>query len=92
MGRPAREKRLERITILLSDHASGFKPTIYYRADNASSWTSAGVWDDSQRMSIGSLGVDFYTLQLKILLDDDTGSNEDVRLEALSVLYSVGDI
>ena len=29
---------------------------------------------------------------LQILLDDDTGNNEDIRLEAISVIYSVGDI
>jgi hypothetical protein len=92
MGRPGKEKRLERLTVLVDDHASGFKPTIKYRTDDATSWTTAVAGNNSRRVSVGSLGVNFYTLQLQILLDDDTGSNEDIRLEALSVIYSIGDV
>lgn len=92
MGRPGREKRLERITVLLDDHAASFKPTIYYRVNDATTWTSAVAGSNSRRVSVGSLGVDFYTLQVKVLLDDDTGNNEDIRLEGISVLYSVGDV
>ena len=92
MGRPGRQKRLERITVLLSGAASNFKPTIKYRVDDTTSWTTATTGNNSRRVSVGGLGVDFYTLQVQVLLDDDTGNDEDIRIEAISVLYSVGDV
>ena len=92
MGRPGKQKRLEQIAVLLDDRASDFKPTIKYRVDDATSWTTAVVGNNSRRVSVGGLGVDFYTLQLQVLLDDDTAGNKDIRIEAVSVIYSVGDV
>ena len=38
---------------------------------------------------VQSLSDEFYALQLKITLDDDSGNHEDIRIEGLSVFYSV---
>ena len=38
--------------------------------------------------TITSLGVDFYTLQVRIDLDDDTGAHQDIALDALSIIYT----
>jgi hypothetical protein len=89
MGRPGRQKRLERIAVLLSDAAASFGCTIEYRADDTAAWTDAGTDTNTRRAVAAGLGDLFYTLQLQITLDDDSGNDEDVRIEALSVTYSV---
>ena len=51
--------------------------------------TDAGTDSNTQRAVAGSLSDLFYTLQLKITLDDDTGNSEDIRIESISIIYSI---
>jgi hypothetical protein len=85
---PGRQKRLERLTVITDAAAADFDVIIKYRTDDNASWTTAKTQDSTQIVSVGSLGVDFYTLQVRIELDDDTGNNEDIAIEALSVIYT----
>lgn len=90
-GAPAREKMLNRIVVMLNSRASSFLVPVYYRVNDNTSWTLATTGDNTKRVEADNIKVPFYTLQLKILLDDDTGSDEDIRIEAVSILYSVSD-
>lgn len=89
MGNPGKEKRLESITALLNDHNTDFKIVIKYRVNDATSWTTASTANGTRRANISDLGVSFYTLQLRIDLDDNTtNGREDNRIEAISVRYT----
>jgi len=91
MGHPGRVKRLDRITVLLDDNASDFKVIIKYRTNDATSWTTATTANNTRRATIGDLGVAFYTLQLHIELDDDTGNDENINIQAVSVIYTIDE-
>jgi hypothetical protein len=91
MNAPGRQKRLESLTVLLNDAASNFKPIIKYRTDDSTSWTTAVTGNNSRRVTVADLAVTFYTLQIRVDLDDDTASNKDFRIDAISALYSIGD-
>jgi hypothetical protein len=90
MGQPGRLKTLHSITALLDGQAEDFFVKLYYRVDDATSWTQAGSTQDETIMpSAEDLDVEFYIIQIKVELDDDTGDDEDIALEKISVLYSV---
>lgn len=87
MGSPGTLKRLERITALLDGKASDFKILLKYRTDDNTDWTTATTGNNTRRAHIANLGIEFYQLQLRVDLDDDTGNDEDIRITALSVTY-----
>jgi len=89
MGSPSTIKRLERITALISDAASSFQVIIKYRTDDNTAWTTATTANNTRRPTVGDLGDTFYTLQVRVDIDDDTGNDEDFRINGLSVLYSI---
>lgn len=91
MGYPDRKKRLDRITVLLDGAAASFSVLLKYRADGASSWTTAATATNTQRAAVDlyASAVEFYTLQLRVDLDDNTGNNEDIAIAAASVTYSI---
>ena len=92
MGSPGKEKRLNRISVILNDEATGFKIVIKYRTDDTTSWTTATTANGTRHATIDITAPNtFYTIQLKIELDDDTGNNEDIRIDALSVIYSIDE-
>jgi len=89
MGHPGEEKRLERLTVVLDGAASDFKVVVKYRVNDTTSWTTATTGNNTRVVSVGSLGVEFYTLQIRVDLDDDTGGHEDVRITGISAIYTV---
>lgn len=92
MDRPGRQKRLLRLTVLLDGAAADFDVIIKYRTDDTTAWTTAVTSDDTRRATVDiDTAVTFYTIQLRIDLDDDTGNDEDIRISAVSVVYSVSD-
>lgn len=92
MGRPGLQKRLLRVTVLLDGAVADFKVPVRYRIDDTAAWTLATTGNNTQRVAIDiTTAVTFYTLQLKIELDDDTGGDEDIRVGAVSVVYSISD-
>ena len=92
MGHPGRQKRLLRLTVLLDGAAADFLVPVSYRIDDTAAWTLAVTGDNTQRVSVDiTTAVIFYTLQIKIQLDDDTGNDEDIKIAAVSVVYSVPD-
>lgn len=91
MHHPGVEKRLLRVTVMLDDLADGFKINIKYRVNDETSWTTAeSALNNSRRAVADGLSVSFYTLQLQVELDDDTGNDEDIRIVAVSIIYSIG--
>jgi hypothetical protein len=91
MGSPARLKRLERIVVLLDGAAANYSTIIKYRTDDNTSYTTAATQTNTRRAVADAIGAEFYTLQIRIDLDDDTGLNQDIRIDGLSVLYSEAD-
>jgi hypothetical protein len=89
MNLSGRPKRLESITVLLDGAATDFKPIIKYRTDEATSWTTATTGNGTRRVTATGIDETFYTLQIQIELDDDTGNNEDIRIDTISAIYNV---
>ncbi len=92
MGHPGRQKRLLRVTVLLDGAADDFLVPVSYRIDDTAAWTLAVTGEDTQRVSVDiETAVTFYTVQLKVALDDDTGNDEDIKIAAVSIVYSIPD-
>jgi len=87
MGSPTTLKRLETITALLDNRAPDFKILLRYRTDDTATWTTATTANNTRRAHVANLGVEFHQLQLRIQLADDTGTDEDIRITAISVTY-----
>ena len=74
---------------MLDGAASSFQIKLYYRTEDTAAWTQAGsTADNTQRAAAENLAVEFYQLQVKVELDDDTGNNEDIAIEKIAVTYS----
>jgi hypothetical protein len=86
---PGKQKRLERITVLLDGKAADVTTTIKYRTDDNDSWTTATTATNTLRATIGNLNVTFYLLQLRIELAESTGDTEDIGIHTVSVVYTV---
>jgi len=93
MGSPGKEKYLNSITVLLDGAAASFAPEIYYRVNNATAWTTGTTTANTYRANVENLKTSFYTLQLKVVLHDDnaSGSKQDIRIDSLSVRYSIAE-
>ena len=89
MDHPGKQKLLHRITVLLDGNTASFQSVIKYRVNDASSWTTAVTTANSQRIVTADLTVTFYTLQIRVDIDDNTANNLDHRIGAISALYSV---
>jgi hypothetical protein len=92
MSHPGTIKQLNRITVILDGEASNFDVILKYMTDDDTAWTTAATKDDTRRASHSftvATAVDFYILKLRIDLDDDTGSNRDFRIDAVSVNYTI---
>jgi hypothetical protein len=90
MDRPGLQKLLNHIVVLLDGAATDFKIVIKYRTDNATNWTTATTGNNTQRAIASDIAAHFYTLQLRIELDDDTvAGDQDIRILAVSALYSI---
>ena len=89
MGSPAKQKRLERITVLLDNAHADFDVILKYRTNDNTSWTTATTTSNTRRVTVGDLGVAFYILQVRVDINDDSGSNLDCRINAISVQYSI---
>jgi hypothetical protein len=87
-GHPGRQKRLERLTAIVDGAVSSFDVRIKYRTDDTTDWTTLIGEDNTRTITSGGIGVDFYTLQVRIELDDDTGNHEDIAIEAISIIYT----
>jgi hypothetical protein len=90
MGAPTKHKRLARLSVLMDDLATDFKVIIKYRKDDETAWTTATTANGNRRPSV-DVSTTFYNLQVRVELDDDTGNNEDIRLQAISILYRMAD-
>ena len=83
-----REKRLEEINVYVDTAAADLYVKIHYKTDDGA-YTQAVSTANATHVTIGSLGVDFYRLKIKIEIDDNTGTNKDIGIEALSVIYTL---
>lgn len=88
LGSPGALKRLESITVLLTGKKADFKVLLKYRTDDNTGWTTAATGNNTRRPHVANLGVEFYQLQLRIDLDDDSSpGDEDIRITAISASY-----
>lgn len=91
MSHPSRQKRLDKVTVVLSDKAASFQTVVKYRKEDEASWTSIDTQANTTLFSKGDLGIHFYLIQFQITLDDNTGNDEDIRVDSLSLIYTLGD-
>ena len=88
-GSPGRLKRLNRITALVSDNYGDAYTDIRIKTDDDSSWTALATFqDNSNRIAVDS-SIQFYTLQVRVDLDDDSETNLDYGIDAISIVYSI---
>jgi len=93
MGSPGKEKYLNSITVLLTAANANVEPEIYYRVNGASDWTTATTTANVTRANTENLKTSFFTLQVRVIIDDNnaSGSKQDIRIDALSVRYSIAE-
>lgn len=90
MDHPGLQKRLYSITVLLDGNATDFKIVLKYRVNDDTSWTTATTANDTRRAIASDIDTHFYTLQVRIELDDDTGAgDQDIRILSTSVVYTL---
>jgi hypothetical protein len=89
MGQPGRKKQLHSITAHLSGQAASFFVKLYYKIDDAAAWTQAGTTqDETIRPTADDLDQEFYLLQIKVEIDDNTGTHQDITIDKITVTYS----
>jgi len=88
MGHPGTQKVLHRLTVLLDEATADFKVVVKYRVNDATSWTTATTGNNTKRVTTDDMGVSFYTLEIRIDLDDDSGKDVAVRILGMSAVYS----
>jgi hypothetical protein len=100
MAMPARQKRLNHITVHTDVDAAadtGFKILIKYRTDDNchdgddDNWTTSVTANSTPRAVTAEIGVEFYLLQVRVDVDDDSGNNLDRKIEAITIDYSAGN-
>jgi hypothetical protein len=90
MDHPGLQKLLNHIVVLLDGTASDFKIVIKYRVNDNTSWTTATTGNNTYRAIASDIAAHFYTLQLRIELDDDTvAGDQDIRILSTSVVYTI---
>jgi hypothetical protein len=89
MDSPGRLKRLETLTVLVDTAATDFKVLIKYRVNDTAAWTTAVTGNNTHRVTAANLGVEFYRLQIRVDVDDDSGNDIDGAIEAVSVRYTI---
>lgn len=91
-GHPGRQKRLEQITVLMDQEESDTNITIKYRIDDATAWTTALADSSGTRLHHAkAIAIDFYTIQIQVLIADEAGAFRNYAIEAISVIYSVDE-
>lgn len=91
MGYPGRVKRLDRLTALLSGADAGFSVTLQYRTDDTSAWTTATRASGTRRVQADPSSTYFYTLQVRVALEDTRGADLDYALDELAITYTVDE-
>ena len=89
MGRPTVQKHLLNLSAVVSDAVADFYTKIEYRTESGS-WTQAANTANARHIVATDLGVDFYLLQIRVTLDDNTGNDEEIELESIAATYSYG--
>ena len=90
LGYPGLLKRLHRLTVWMDGKATNFKIVISHRIDDTTDWTTDLTTSNTYRPSIDfNTPTVFYQLQVKVAIDDDSGSNLDHRIVDLAVDYSI---
>lgn len=88
MDHPGKDKLLHRLTVLMDGTEASFQVLIKYRVNDNTAWTTAVTTANSRRITV-DLAVAFYTLQIRVDIDDNSGNNADYRIAAISALYTV---
>lgn len=92
MGHPNREKRLEHVTVFMNNAIASFGLDVSYRKDEEASFTEI-ITDSANihRINAEDQGIEFYRIQIKVAIDDNTGNNMDYGIEALALDYVVNE-
>jgi hypothetical protein len=89
VDRPTVQKHLSHLSAVVSDAKDDVAVKIEYRTEGGA-WTTAVETEEARHVVATNLGVDFYLLQLRITLTDDSGNDEDLELESIGATYSYG--
>jgi hypothetical protein len=88
---PGQEKRLQRIAVHLDTATANTSITLKYRVNGATSWTQAATQTQATTYLVAdNIGVDFYTLQIRVDLAD-TSTTTQIKILAWSVHYTIGE-
>jgi hypothetical protein len=85
-GAPGRQKRINRLTAVLSAAHADVTITLAYRIDDTTSWTTATSTSNARRVSIDLNDVQAYTIQVRLTLTD-TGDHT-INLLDLEIDYT----
>lgn len=89
MDSPGRLKRLESLAAFVDTAATDFKVLIKYRVNDTAGWTTAVTANNTHRATAADLAVEFYRLQIRVELDDDTAGHVNAAIEAISARYTI---
>ena len=90
-GRPGRLKRLNRITVHLDTADPDLDVILKYRINDTDAWTTAATCTDTRTAAADPKDIEFWRVQLRVDLDDDSGHSLDVGIDLLSILYAVNE-
>ena len=91
MSHPGKRKRLDVITVITNANDADLDIIIKYRADDTAAWTTALTSTNTTVNQATEIGTWFTTMQIRVDIDDDSGDDMDVRIEAISVIYTIDD-
>jgi len=90
MEYPGQLKRLNKITVLMDGATTNYKVVVSHRIDDTAAWTTDLTTSNTLIPSITfPTTTVFYLLQVRVAIDDDSGSNLDHRILDIAVDYSI---
>lgn len=89
MDHPGLRKRLDALTVILDGAGADFSVRLYYRVDDETAWTTATTAADTRIVRAADLATEFYLLQIRVEIDDDSATSQDIGIEALSAVYTI---
>lgn len=90
LDHPGIKKNIINLTATISAALENFNVIIEYRTDDQTEWTTAVTADNTQLILSPQLNLECYHIQMRVTFSDLTGTTPDIRLEAISIVYSIG--
>ncbi len=89
MGHPGLLKRLDTLTVILDGAGADFSVSLQYRVDDQADWTTTTTAAGTRIVRAADLATEFYLLQIRVEIDDDSATSQDIGIEAVSAVYTI---